>query len=139
MGRLVLAILAGVLVAGFVIFLLEMPGQLLYPPPAGLDMSNPDAMSRYVAGLPAGAFAIVLLAWVVGAFGGAWVATRLAARHAIWPGLVIGGLELLGIAWNVMKIPHPVWMVAAAVLAVPVAAYFGAKLALRGKAFSAPA
>ena len=132
MGRLVLAIIGGVLVAGLVVYLVEAAGQLMYPPPAGLDMTNRDAMAAYVGQLPNGAFALVLAAWVLGALAGAWCAVRITGRAAIWPGLVIGGLLLLGVASNVMTIPHPVWMVVAAVIAVPAAAYAGARLAARG-------
>lgn len=138
MGRLVLAVLAGVLVAGFVVYLVEAGGQLMYPPPQGLDMADRDAMSAYVRQLPDGAFAIVLLAWVLGALSGAWVAARVAARAAAWPGLAIGGLLLIGVAANVMTIPHPVWMVVAALIAVPAAAYAGARLAIRGRVAAAP-
>lgn len=139
MGRLVLAILGGVLVAGLVVYLVEAAGQLMYPPPAGLDMRDRDAMSAYVSQLPSGAFAIVLTAWILGALAGSWVAVRIAARPAVWPGLVIGGLLLLGVASNVMTVPHPVWMVVAAIVAIPAAAYAGARLAIRRPAAPAPA
>lgn len=137
MGRLVLAILAGVLVAGLVVYMVEAGGQLMYPPPQGLDLTDRDAMSAYVRQLPHGAFAMVLLAWVLGALSGAWVSARIAARPAVWPGLVIGGLVLLGVAANVMTIPHPVWVVVAALIAIPAAAYAGARLAMRGRAAAA--
>jgi len=138
MGRLVLAILGGALVAGLVVYLVEAGGQLMYPPPTGMDMTDRDAMSAYLSQLPTRAFVIVLAAWVLGALAGSWVAVRIAARAAVWPGLVIGGLLLLGVASNVMTIPHPVWMVVAALIAIPAAAYAGARLAVRGRAAPAP-
>lgn len=134
MGRVVLGVMAGVLVAGLAILLVESLGQVFYSLPPGIDRADPEAMRRAIAALPPAAFVFVVGAWILGAAAGGWVAVRTAARAAVWPGLVVGCLVLLGVAYNVTQLPHPVWAIVIAVVGVPLAAWLGARRALPGVA-----
>lgn len=131
MGRIVLGLLCGLVVAGITIFIVEALGHAIYPPPADLDIHNPDAMRTVMATMPPMAFVLVLVAWLLGALAGAWVAVRMVARSAIWPGIAIGVVILAGIGYNLVTLPHPVWMLPAALVLVPLSAWLGASLALR--------
>lgn len=127
MGRVVLGVVAGVLVAGLVILLVESLGRVFYALPPGIDRADPEAMRRAIAALPRAAFVFVVGAWILGAAAGGWVAVRTAGRTAVWPGLVVGGLVLIGVAYNVTQLPHPAWAVVLAVAGVPLAAWLGAR------------
>jgi hypothetical protein len=123
MGRKVLAVVAGAVVAFLIVLLVEGLGLRIYPPPPGVDVGDPASRAAAVAAMPLGALLFVLAAWVLGAGIGAAVATAVVRREARWPGLVVGGLILAGSLYNLMVIPHPVWFTAAAVALVPAATW----------------
>ena len=108
-ARSALAVLAGVAVGVALIAGVEAASARLYPLPAGLDVHNREAMTNYVATLPLGAFLLVLAGYGVGAFGGGYLAARLApgapAKHAS----VIALFLVVASVINLMAIPHPDW------------------------------
>ena len=127
MGRAILAVIVGCVVAVLAILGIEATAHRLYPPPAGVDVSNPAAMDARIAQMPAAGIALVVFAWMLGAGLGAWVATRLSRTGRRWPGLVVGALIFAGTAYNLVTIPHPVWVLAAGLIGVPLAAWVGAR------------
>ena len=134
MGRIVLGLLCGLVVAGISIFIVEALGHAIYPPPADIDIHNPEAWRAIMASMPLMAFVLVLVAWLLGALAGAWVAVRMVARPTVWPGIAIGVAILAGIGYNLVILPHPVWMLPAALVLVPLSAWLGASLGLRRSA-----
>jgi len=127
MLKLVLGILAGV-VAGFVtVFLIEAISGKLYPMPAGLDPTNAEGMKAWIAGLPAGAFALVLTAMTLGALDAAAVAAVIAGRRRM-AGWIAGGFIVAATIFNVIAIPHPVWFAVASVVLAMTGAWLGARL-----------
>jgi len=131
--RNVLAVLAGLLVAGFTVFVVETIGHTVYPPPVGFDPTNPAGMAAIMGQAPFGALLFVIVAYACGACAGGAVAARLRPAapiaHAITVGLVLTGAGVL----NLLTIPHPVWMaIATAVVFVPAAWLGGRFLDRRG-------
>jgi hypothetical protein len=118
MGRSLLGVLAGAVVAVVVIMVIEGIGMWLYPLPAGVDPTDPAALAAAIPSLPLGAFLLVLAAWLLGAASGAAVALRVAKGAARWPGLAVGSLVLAGAAYNLATIPHPTWFVGVAVVGI---------------------
>lgn len=111
--RMILGIVAGVVVGGLVVFLVESAGHAMFPPPVGTDLSNPEAMKTLIASLPAGAIVMLLLGWFLGALAGAVTAKVIAKREmAAW---IVGVIFVALTASNFIYIPHPVWMMAAGV------------------------
>jgi hypothetical protein len=129
--RSVLAVVAGVIVAGLFIVGIETIGHRLYPPPAELDLKNPEALRDMVRSMPLAAIGSVLLAWVIGALAGAWVAARIAMQWRVGHAGVIGAVILAGAAANMLMIPHPAWMWVGALVLIPLAAYAGGRWATR--------
>ena len=128
MGRKILAVVAGVILAGIVVYAVEAIGHQVYPPPEGLDMKNMEAMKAYVATLPAGALLFVLLAYALGSFAGGWLAAKIARTSQIHLPLTVGGVQLLFGIINIVMIPHPTWFAIASVIVFLPAAYLGGKL-----------
>ena len=123
--KTILAVVAGVVVGGAIVFVSEAVGHSLFPPPADINLANPEDVKRLMASLPAGAFAMVLLGWLLGSLAGALVALRIARRPAAaWAVAVV---FILATTANFFMIPHPAWMIAAGLL-IPLAS---AWLALR--------
>ncbi len=98
------------LVAGVaVIRSIEMFAAFLFPPPLGIDFSDPDALTQFMDRMPAGAFILVLLAHATGSFAAGFSISAM-IRKTWWTGpLVVGALlNLAGIA-NLILLPHPAW------------------------------
>lgn len=128
-SRWIGGLLAGIVAAFVLVALIEGISSAAYPPPPGLDLDDMDAMKAHVAGLPIGAFLLVLLAWAAGALGGSFVASRILPGRDIAGGVVVGGLLLLGALANLMMLPHPGWFWAVSLPLIPAAAWLGVRLA----------
>jgi hypothetical protein len=127
-------VLAGI--AGFVatfatIMLVQTLGHTVYPPPAELDMTDPAATAEFFGNLPVGALLFVLLAYFAGAFLGPFVAKWLGGGSGKPYALLLGGFVLGGTLVTVYQIPHPSWFIVAAIIGIPIAAWYGAKLGPR--------
>lgn len=134
MLRNVMAAVAGLALAFIVVALVEALSHSLYPPPAGLDPDDAQALARYVATLPTGAFVFVLVAWTLGALAGTFTAARVTRPVSRRPALVVTGLFFASCALNLAMIPHPTWFIALAVPLVAAASYLGLARGLRRSA-----
>jgi hypothetical protein len=133
--RIAMGVVAGIVVAFLCVFAVEWVAHGLYPPPAGLDSSNPADQARLIDAMPAAAKAMVLLVWFVGALAGAWTANRIAGRSLA--GWIVALLVIAaGIATMVM-IPHPAWMWAGGILLPLLAGWIADRLSARGPAAAA--
>ena len=131
MGRSILGFLAGAAMAMVVIALVEGISSFMHPIPEGLDIGDAQAMKDFVATLPPSAFAMLVLAWSLGAMAGGWLAGWIAARSAGLHGLAVGLLLVLGAIINMALIPHPGWMWAAGIVLPPACGYLGGLLGRR--------
>lgn len=131
------ATVVGVLVAGLSIAGVEWLGHRLYPPPAGLQANDLEALAAHAATMPIGALLFVLLAWLLGVFLGGLVAVLLAGRRPQLYAGVIAAVILLGAIANFAMIPHPAWFMALTVPTLPLAGFAAAALA--GSRSMAPA
>jgi hypothetical protein len=129
MGRVILGIIAGVVIAVALVFAVELIVNVIAPPPADFDMSDPVDVRERVGSLPMLAFALVLLGWVLGTALGSWAAVRIGQRPVVWPGLIVGAVIFVGTIYNIMTIPHPIWFVAISLLAIPLVSWLGASKA----------
>lgn len=130
--RNVLAVLLGIAAAGFAVMGVEMLGQVLFPPPAGLDPSDPRAVEAYIAAAPFGALAWVLIAWAVGALAGSAVAAKIASGpRPQRQGILVGAILFVMAILNMFMIPHPLWFVALSPVACLLPALIGAMLGAR--------
>ncbi|MDA0683133.1 MAG: hypothetical protein O2797_03910 [Bacteroidetes bacterium] len=121
-----LSIIAGVVVGGIVVGIVESVGHLIWPPPPGLDITNPDDLARLMESIPAGALVFVVLGWTLGAIAGGFTAGKISEDPTYLPSIFAGGILMtLGIV-TLFMIPHPVWMwIMGIVLPVPCAWWGG--------------
>ena len=127
MGRMLLAVLAGVISAWVVIMLFEFAGASVYPPPPGSDLSDPEQLRAYIASAPAAAMAFVLAGWAAGAFLGGWVAAKLSHLHRLGAALAVGAVVLAGVVINALMVPHPPWFTVLGLLLPLPAAWLAAR------------
>lgn len=114
MVRGILASIAGVVIAGITVGLVESLGHMIFPPPEGLDLNNPDDLETLMTVIPLGAKIAVLVAWFVGALAGILAAGWI-GRGTI-PGWVVAAFMLIASVVTTQMFPHPIWMIAGAVV-----------------------
>ncbi|MEX2181540.1 MAG: hypothetical protein WD771_05820 [Gemmatimonadaceae bacterium] len=125
--RVVLAVLAGVLFGGLVVAGVEAANGLIHAMPEGLDRSDPGAMRAFVAGLPALAFVLLLVGWLLGTFLGGALAVRMAGQRPALVAGIVGGVILAATVMNLVMLPHPIWVVIGAVVGIPAAAWLAGR------------
>lgn len=104
------AILAGLLAGGGSVGVVEWISSRMHPMPEGIRMDDMDAMKAWVGTLPASAFLMLAIAWGIGCFVGTLVARRLAPGREALPGLVVWGMLIAATVFNLVSLPHPLWL-----------------------------
>lgn len=108
--RQIIAVVAGMIAGGTAVMAIESISMLMHPIPEGIAMDDPAAMNEWIASLPPSAFLIVALAWIAGAFVGAFVARIVAARRSAIPAGIVLLLFLVAVVFNLITILSPWWM-----------------------------
>jgi hypothetical protein len=128
MLRMLLAAIAGVLAGGLTVALVETAGHMIFPPPPGADVSNPESLAALMSQIPLGAKLFVVLAWTAGALAAGCTASRISKASPVVPALIAGTVLLAGGAYTLFTIPHPAWMMAAGLLLPLPMAWLGTKV-----------
>ncbi len=132
------ALIAGIVTAFASIYLIEMLGHTLYPPPPDLDFSNPEAIRPYIATLPIIALLFPMFGWFIGAFAGSLVANFCGdAKPYVFAGIV-GGLVLAATIANLIMIPHPLWFSITSLIGIVASAWLAARIAVTGNSSRNP-
>jgi hypothetical protein len=118
MIRKIAAVAFGVLIAITLIIVVQMISHAVYAPPPGFDVNDPDAIARLVAEAPTGALLLVILSYVVGAFGGGMLAALVARETPLMYAAIVGAFVLLGTIMNLTSIPHPTWFAITSIAAI---------------------
>ena len=105
----VIATIGGLIAGGVTVMIIEMISQFMHPMPEGLDISDRDALTEWMQNLPVTAYLMVVQAWCVGSFVGAAVA-RLFSHRSLLPSLIVMALLEAGTLFNLITLPHPLWM-----------------------------
>ena len=129
MLRNLVAIVVGIVTAFVTVMLVDKVGHMVYPAPAGLDFSNPDAIRPYLATLPIGAFLFILASSVIAAFNGTLVACFIGSGKARIFGSVVGGFVFAASIANFIAIPHPLWLALATLAGVVLSTLLAMRLA----------
>ena len=108
--RSIVAVFVGVVATGAVIGILELPANFVHPPPRDFNMNDREQIRRHTENAPTSAILIVLSAYVVGPFVGAWLAARLARRAQFLHAGIVAALFFALSVMNLRFTPgHPTW------------------------------
>ena len=110
--RNILAVLAGLVLGSVVNMAIVMAGPSLIPPPAGVDVTNPETLAQSMHLFEARHFVTPFLAHALGTLVGAFVAFKVAASHKAAFAWTIGALFLCGGIAASFMIPAPAWFMA---------------------------
>ncbi len=125
----ILPVVAGVIAGGITVFIVESIGHLIWPPPEGIDITDPEGLAQLMEVIPTGALVFVVIAWISGALSGGFVAGKLAKDPSFLPGILTGAILMVFGVITMATVPHPIWMwIFGIVVPVP-SAWYGSKLA----------
>jgi hypothetical protein len=128
MIRNLIAVVAGVVAGGIVVALVEGVGHMFYPPPAGVDVSDPKALAGLMDKIPVGAKIAVVVAWALGSLAGGCTAASFGTNRRTVLALAVGGVLLALGGYSLVTIPHPAWMMALGILLPLPMAWMGSRL-----------
>lgn len=114
--RNILALLAGLVVGSVVNMAIVIAGPSLIPPPAGVDVTNPESLAQSMHLFEARHFVMPFLAHALGTLVGALVAYLAAASHKARFAWAVGAVFLAGGIAACFMIPAPAWFMAADLL-----------------------
>lgn len=110
--RNVLAVVAGLVIGSVVNMALITISPALIPPPAGVDVGDPDSLARAIHLFEPRHFVMPFLAHALGTLAGAFVAYLVAASHKARFAWAIGIVFLCGGVAASFMIPAPAWFIA---------------------------
>lgn len=132
MLRSVLGALAGIATAIVTVIFMEWVSHTIYPPPAGIEIMDTDALNAHLATAPVGALAIVLAGYLMATFDGVFVACLIGRIQPFIYALIIGVLMLAGTASNLLMLRHPTWFSVSAILGIILSAWLASQFAAKG-------
>ena len=115
--RNVLALLAGLVIGGVVNLALITLSPVLIPPPAGVDVTSAESLSKAMHLFEPRHFVMPFLAHAVGTLAGALVAYLLSVIYKKQLAYVIGAFFLCGGVAASFMVPAPKWFIALDLLA----------------------
>lgn len=127
MGRKILGLIAGILVAFVSLWLIDAIGHIFYPIPADLDQNDMAAWAEFVKAMPLGALLFVLAGWFIATLVGGWLACFIVKVKPMLFAGIVGGLMLIVNIISLVMIPHPLWFSITAVIGILLATYLAAK------------
>lgn len=110
--RNILAVIAGLVIGGVVNMALVTVSPSIVPPPAGVDVTDPESLSQGIHLFEPRHFVMPFLAHAIGTFVGALVAFLLAASHRPAMAYGVGAFFLVGGVMASFMIPAPAWFIA---------------------------
>jgi predicted MFS family arabinose efflux permease len=128
MGRTVGGILAGLVVAYSLILAVELVGMQLFPQPPDMNPIDPESVRQHLGEISVGSFVTVLVAWGLAAMCGPMVTRKIAGEHPKWPALTVVVLFAALVAYNLVAIPTPAWMIPSAVIVVATSSVLAMRL-----------
>lgn len=138
--RALLAVIVGLVGGGLVNMGLLLLGAQVFPPPAGVNVSDPESIRASVHLFEAKHFVFPFLAHALGTLAGATLAYLVAGNHRRAYAYAIGILNLAGGIAAATMIPAPVAFIALdLIVAYLPMAWLGARLGRRLSPEDAPA
>jgi len=133
MGRKVLAVIVGWIVAAAVMMIGQMLMATMWSPPPYAVRGDAEVLKNYVAELPTEAFVALIVIYAVASFAGGFIATKMGRRvsEGMTLTLVVATLLFIGGIFNFfVALPyHPWWVTLASLAVYYPAALLGYRLA----------
>lgn len=109
MIKKIAAVLAGIISAGFAVFLVQAIGQYFYPFPEGTDSADIEALKLYVQYAPFMALFFVIISYFLGALVSGFVSTKVANDGKLVYAAICAVFFLMASIYNMFMLPTPIW------------------------------
>ena len=133
MGRKILAIVVALIAAFGIMMIVEMINTYQIAPPPPEIYNDRERLRAFMAAGPASAYLVVLVGYILAAFAGGFVATKISRQVSQGPTLamIIGGILTLGAILNifVMLPGQPMWFAVLSLISFIPVAYLGYRTA----------
>lgn len=127
-----IAVVAGVIVGGTVVFALEALGSSLLYALTGIEPITAQGAAQLASVRPTESLLVVVFAYVLGPMAGGYIAARLAPFKRYFHAIAVGAVQLIFGVITLALFPHPEWFwIATLVVFIP-AALAGAGMARLG-------
>ncbi|MEO6223439.1 MAG: hypothetical protein ABIP90_09320 [Vicinamibacterales bacterium] len=123
-----IAIVAGVVVAGVTGFLVQTVGDMLLGHFIGLEPISAQGAAALGTNRATEALMVVVAGYFLGPLAGGYVAARLAPVHREYHAITVGVFQMVFAIIALALFPHPGWFTAATVLAFVPGSLVGAAL-----------
>ena len=107
--RNILAVVAGLLIGGFVNMGIILISNSIIPPPAGVDVTTEEGLKAGMHLFTPINFLMPFLAHALGTFLGALIVSLFAANNQLRLALTIGGINFIGGLSAIYMLPSPLW------------------------------
>jgi hypothetical protein len=128
-----IAVVAGVIVGGVVVFLVEGIGSMLLLALAGIEPTTAQGAAALAGVRPTETLLVMVLAYVLGPLSGGYIAARLAPAKRYYHAIAVGAVQMLFGIITLTLFPHPPWFWIATLIVFIPAAMAGASLVRRGR------
>jgi hypothetical protein len=112
-----IAIVAGIIVAGVTGWLVQTAGDALLGHFIGLEPMTAQGAAQLGISRATEALLVVVAGYVLGPLAGGYVAARLAPVKPAYHAMAIGGFQMIFAVIALSLFPHPAWFTAATLLA----------------------
>lgn len=119
---MVLGIVFGFLVGLFVTAAVDAIGNMIAPPPTGVNLTDPEQLRTALPSLATDAKIAMVLSWFLGTLSGVSVANMVAGRRRI-SGLILSAVFGLLLGFSAYSVAYPLWMAAASLAGWALATY----------------
>ena len=125
----VLGFILGLIVGGILFTLIQMINYLFVPLPAGFDPYDLSSMKELIDNMPVTAWLMLILSYIIGSFGAGFVCGKIAVSRSIIFPIALALMFMLGWTSNIVRIPHPMWVVVIVYILYFPLTYAGFKMA----------
>lgn len=124
--RKLLGILIGAAFAVAILAVIGWCGDQLYPPTLDIEIADPETLANVIAGKTMMEKILWVAPWLLGAFGGAWLALRISDWK--WAGWIVAGLMMALAIADILDLSYPLWMQACAIILPLLGGWLAAKI-----------
>lgn len=128
--RIILAVIIGIIIGGFVNMGIIMISGSIIPPPEGADVTTMEGLIASMSFFEPRHFIMPFLAHSIGTLVGAYLAAKFSKSKKMQSGIIVGLFFMIGGITNVFMLPSPLWFgIVDITLAYIPMAIIGARLA----------
>jgi hypothetical protein len=126
MMRKLLGIIIGAVFAVAILAAIGWCADQLFPPMIDISVDDETAFANVIADKTMLEKILMVAPWLLGSFGGAWLALRIC--YWKWAGWIVAGMMMALAIYEILGLPYPLWMQACAIILPITGGWLAARL-----------